>query len=171
MLLSTIKVISNEETEKELWKTDELRQNAVLYFFGTGAQISPKTKGSMKSFHPNSQGTYQDSTTFEKKEEIQIIGDHRKLEEVSKQANPYETKKCPFCAEEIKKEAIVCRFCGKKLQSESSNKSDTVPFNGKREPSFWKSLLFMILLLALVYGIAIFVAGVFQDRTDIEITF
>lgn len=34
-----------------------------------------------------------------------------------------DTKKCPFCAEIIKKDALVCRFCGKEISSQKTKPS------------------------------------------------
>jgi hypothetical protein len=36
-------------------------------------------------------------------------------------------KKCPYCAETIKAEAIKCRFCGSSLVDDGSARGDVVP--------------------------------------------
>lgn len=42
-------------------------------------------------------------------------------------------KKCPFCAELIKREAVVCRYCGRDLPTASPSQPDTGNADGRFE--------------------------------------
>ena len=56
-------------------------------------------------------------------------------------------KECPFCKNEIKKEAIKCQFCNEFLDREDNENRENVKC-GKKDISLLKKILYTIVFIS-----------------------
>lgn len=70
-----------------------------------------------------------------------------------------DTKKCPFCAEDIKAEAIACKHCGRDIVKNSTPPPPPPPYSAGSQPTSTQSSSIGLSIASLIVGIIASVVG------------
>ena len=103
------------------WKVivDRLGEHDRTNFYKELSEFNTKNPTDQIWTHKNDE-KIEEVESIDESEEVESIDESEEVESIDNDPKSSLMKVCPFCAEDIKKEAIKCKHCGEKIKYEGT---------------------------------------------------